>query len=349
MNRFVSSGDLGDIIASLPAVRHLGGGVYHLVNRPWTKALLPRVHLIEPLLRSQPYITDVVAGELPAKKKCDTVFDFSTFRQGGLPWGKTLGALQAEWVGVPAGEIDFTQPWLVGIPPSRKAKGRFVVARSPRYHTPTFPWRAVLGAIGEGTIFLGLPEECEQLQSATGASLQHVPTRDLLEVAQIIAGSHCFIGNQSSPFNIAEGLKHPRILECCDWVPDCCYGGGDFQYVPDGEVRLPLADGRSVHIPPYVPPPDINPSITPPGGWQYTMPGGAVLTSVSFEAAKFLIRQAYQQTNLETHAPSDIGAALIEQTICRLPDYAIPRWFVGRQAIYQQIKKLTDSHVLPVH
>ena len=54
LNAYQSSGDLGDIVASLAAVKHLGAGPYHLVARPWTKAITPRVHQIESLLRWQP-------------------------------------------------------------------------------------------------------------------------------------------------------------------------------------------------------------------------------------------------------------------------------------------------------
>ena len=39
--------------------------------------------------------------------------------------------------------------------------------------------------------------------------------------ARIIAGSKIFIGNQSTPFAIAEGMKHNRILETDITIPNC--------------------------------------------------------------------------------------------------------------------------------
>ena len=43
--------------------------------------------------------------------------------------------------------------------------------------------------------------------------LKWIQVNDFLELAGIIAGCKLFIGNQSFPFSIAEGLKVPRILE----------------------------------------------------------------------------------------------------------------------------------------
>jgi len=41
------------------------------------------------------------------------------------------------------------------------------------------------------------------------------PIDDFLEMAQVIKGSKLFIGNQSSPFALAEIMKVPRCLEVC--------------------------------------------------------------------------------------------------------------------------------------
>jgi ADP-heptose:LPS heptosyltransferase len=40
-----------------------------------------------------------------------------------------------------------------------------------------------------------------------------VPTPTLLDVARVIAGCKLFVGNQSSPRAIAEGLKIPVVVE----------------------------------------------------------------------------------------------------------------------------------------
>lgn len=335
--RYQSSGDLGDIIASLAAVKHLGEGIYHLVDRPWTKALTPRAALIEPLLLAQPYIGGTVVGE----SDHPILYDFSTFRQGGLPWGKTLGALQAEWIGIPAGILDFTQPW-IDVPAAEGFADKVVIARSHRYQNATFPWKAILDFLEGRCVFIGLPEEHTAL-GQYGPEPEYVRTKDLLEAATIIKGSALFIGNQSSPFNLAEAMKHPRILECCDWVPDCCYGGGDVQYIPDGKLTIGHLNVGYLETPAYTPPRDIDTSITPPGGWRYELPGGDTIIGTSFGQAKTLVAQAYRQRGLTSVTPPDIGEALIQQTLDRLPDYGRPRWFTDREAQYKRIHQLINN------
>jgi hypothetical protein len=62
--------------------------------------------------------------------------------------------------------------------------------------------------IEERGFFLGLPEEHAAFCQATGWNIPHHPTKNLLELAQCIAGSKVFIGNQSVALSIALGLGH---------------------------------------------------------------------------------------------------------------------------------------------
>ena len=66
----------------------------------------------------------------------------------------------------------------------------------------------------------------------------YTPTKNFLEVAQLIAGSKLFIGNQSAPYAVAEGLKHNSILEVTLPSPDCIYERDNGRYCfryPDGK------------------------------------------------------------------------------------------------------------------
>ena len=63
-------------------------------------------------------------------------------------------------------------------------------------------------------IFLGLPDEYEMMRRYH-PTLKYVPTSDFLKAAEIIAGCRLFVGNQSGLSSIAEGLKVPRLIECC--------------------------------------------------------------------------------------------------------------------------------------
>jgi hypothetical protein len=90
----------------------------------------------------------------------------------------------------------------------------------------------------------------------------------MLAVAQLIAGSSLFIGNQSSSNACAEGLKHPLIQETSLTYPDCVYVRPGAQHVAEG--RVVLADGTVLATPP--PAADRNNRKlmqSPPGLWQY--------------------------------------------------------------------------------
>ena len=88
------------------------------------------------------------------------------------------------------------------------------------------------------------------------------PTRDLLQAAEVIAGAELFIGNQSCPRAIAEGLKVAVVQETdrsrdnCHWerpnawygyrscvhLPDLSAAGGD---LPTLEEPPPLVDAQT--------------------------------------------------------------------------------------------------------
>ena len=264
---FGSSGDLGDILLMLPLIQQLGGKhCLWLYDRPWTKRIEPRFHLIEPLLSAQPYIEYVAVGNGKAIE-----YDLSTFRERYVPT-RTLLASHADWAalkyGLPAATGD--KPWLT-VEPSPVSRGRVVIARSPRYHNPHFSWSQILAHYGDKLLFVGIPEEHADFIQAFGA-VEFAPTSNMLEVAQLIAGSELFIGNQSSPNAIAEGLKHPRIQETNLRVPDCVFPGSEnAQYVADGAVVLPavgdleewiIASALGGFREP-------NPQECPPNMWQY--------------------------------------------------------------------------------
>ena len=64
-------------------------------------------------------------------------------------------------------------------------------------------------------------------------NLRYLVVNDFLEMASHINSCKLFVGNQSFPFSIAEGLKVNRVLELCTWCPNVIVAGGnarDFYY-----------------------------------------------------------------------------------------------------------------------
>lgn len=209
-NVFFHTGDLGDIIASLPAVRACGGGCYTIGPAPggivegFGRESLrgKRFECILPLLAKQPYISSVQWVE----DRDVATHDFSTFRKD-IIFGEDLAHWQARHLGVDI-SID---PWLL-VEKSNRAEGRMVISRSTRYHNKFRMWQKVVSR-NKDAVFVGLPEEHLLLQGETGARIDYAPTENLLELASIIAGCTRFMGNQSCPWWIAFGLGIPTIQE----------------------------------------------------------------------------------------------------------------------------------------
>ena len=239
------SGDIGDVAVSLATLHHKGcETVFLLRDNGQTKGITSKIDIIKPLLMSQPYIKEVRVynGE-------SVDWASEGFRSGWVQNDCTLASNHAKHAldkGFIPSMPDFSQPWLFGIKPSEETKGRVVINRSPRYNNSYFQWKRVVEFYGDDLIFLGLDHEHRAFCDAYG-SVKFRPTANMLEVAELIAGSDLFIGNQSSSMTIAEGLKHPRIQEGCLHIADCVYPNAEnAQYVFDGAMILPAINGRSI-------------------------------------------------------------------------------------------------------
>ncbi len=223
---FFHSGDLGDIIAALPAIRQLGGGELIIGQRLWRPLVGNRENMrgaryqaIEPLLKSAPYLSRVSYNDHPPKID----HDLSRFRPvisrllaatriekiiGNRIKLKNLVQVHAEYLGLD--NLD-PLPW-IKVDAESAARGKIVVARSARNHHPQFPWPWLVQTRRHQMLFIGLPREHGEFQREFGA-VEYFPTPDLLQVARVIAGSELFIGNQGCPAWIAMAQGHPLIQE----------------------------------------------------------------------------------------------------------------------------------------
>lgn len=203
---FSHSGDLGDIIYSLPTIRALGGGTLVLYDHPgrtahgMTEAKMLR---LKPLLMEQPYIHDVLfSPEMVSYGNLNGFRDhyvhgnlsdchLATY---GLPWTQR----SFKWLDVPD-PID-TYP--------------VVVHRSARYENPNFPWDRVVQQYKGLAGFCGFPEEHWDFCTRYG-EIPLIDCPNFLVLAQYIAGARLFIGNQSSPLAVAQALYQNHIHVIC--------------------------------------------------------------------------------------------------------------------------------------
>lgn len=204
MQNFSHSGDLGDIIYSLPTIRACGGGNLTLFNFPGRTAhgMSPeKVARIKPLLECQDYIGTV--------RWSDGFIDhflngFRDHRSAGNLADMHLATHGLDW-------SHRAKKWLSVEPDHRYD---VIVNRTPRYNNPGFDWLSPVAKYAGRIAYIGSPEDHGLFCHHFG-EIPYVDADNLLKVAQIIAGCKLFIGNYSAPAAIAEGLKHPMVIEVC--------------------------------------------------------------------------------------------------------------------------------------
>lgn len=208
---FKHSGKFGDIIYSLPTIKALANkysngkaDLYiHLGMQP--DPLNEKLFdVIYELLKRQPYLNNV---KIHQREQID--FDLDIFRLYvpnlvGTDITKFYQFCFPVW-------IDTCNPWLF-VEKNNIASNSILINRTDRYQVKNIDY----GFLSDypSVFFVGLESEFKKIKKNI-PNLEYLETKNLYELATIIAGCKLFIGNQSTPFAIAEGLKVPRILESC--------------------------------------------------------------------------------------------------------------------------------------
>lgn len=245
---FHHTGELGDVIYSLPTIAALGGGVLYLsadnrfpYPRPTREMPSPnRVNSLASLIEAQDYIWRVqFTHGLPYS----TDYDLNRFR---LPWKNRtaadydsifslhLKAFGADW--------PEDKPWLTVKDPIVVEGRPIVVSRSERYHNHDFPWYDFVQCYGDQMVFVGSDLEAHTFQGfgLPKFKIPHRKTENLLELARVIAGGKMFVGNQSCPLAIALGLGQNVIVETWELNPNCMLNRENAIHWRRGGVVIPL-------------------------------------------------------------------------------------------------------------
>jgi hypothetical protein len=237
--KFYHSGDLGDIIYSLPFIKQKGGGVLILspdykkmdVRSPMT---IEKSREINRLLINQPYIIDVLC--FPTKPS-DIDYDLNDFRKSFIDWGagtlsqdeiKEVQSMKLTQLYIknidPSIPVNYDEdPWLFFDKSIQLSSKPIVVNRSARYHHNKFPWKDIIKTFGPQMVFVGLREEYNSFVKECGY-IQYYQTPTYLTLAEVINGAKLFIGNQSFAYSLAEGMKKNCLQETSyDLVPNCMF------------------------------------------------------------------------------------------------------------------------------
>lgn len=247
---FYHSGDFGDIVYALPTIRALGGGRLLLgpqLRLPAHVKLRQRMtkksaQLLMPLLKLQPYVRGVefVSTQPPVDYDLNLFREELMLQNDNLREGQrqlNLAECHLKRFQLPLQECE--NRWLLVDKELRIPQRPVLLHRSARWRNPDFPWDKVLAAYADQAAFVGLPEEHAAFSREWGVELPFYETADFLELARLIAGSELYIGNQSLPYAIAEGLKKNTLLEVWPGGPNCLfqrknanYGLGKSVYIP---------------------------------------------------------------------------------------------------------------------
>jgi hypothetical protein len=234
---FLHSGHMGDLIYALPVIKKLSENhtcnLFIGINKIFTNekyknhtsaGVLINDRIFNyalPLIGKQKYLNKV-------QKYIDQKIDINLDLFRDMP-GKPSNS--SKWyfhiTGVHA---DLHKPFL-DTQEHDKIKNKIVISRSLR-NKNTFIDYSFLNDFCDQLIFIGLKDEYLDLKKVI-PELKHYDPLDFFEMSQIIKSSKFFLGNQSSPFAIAEGLKVPRLLENTYDVHDVEPTGGncyDFFY-----------------------------------------------------------------------------------------------------------------------
>lgn len=251
---FHHSGDIGDILYSLPIIKHLGGGVifisidnrypYPLASR-WARmgGSASMVDNLRPLLEAQDYVDRVqFTHGLPFS----TDYDLNKFRE---PWQDKSQTNIGNWESIfnlhaKAFNVNPPQdePWITVKDPI-KIEGRpIVVNRTERYQNEQMNWPFFIQKYGERMVFIGTEKEHELFQGfEPSVRIPHYQTKDLLEAARVIAGAKVFMGNQSACLAIAHGLCKNVIVE--EWLENsnCRMARSNAIYFKFGNLDIPIS------------------------------------------------------------------------------------------------------------
>lgn len=226
---YYHSGAIGDVLYALYAIKKDGGGKIilgpeqHKTAAPGKPISEEQYQSLKPLLDKQPYL---VGNSFAYQYRGRLNVDLNQFRNHWFNIGlrnETGINLLAEMHCYVLGLhhlFDHTEQWIF---PTRPIKtNKYVVNRSQRYRNAGFKWPGIVDQFGaQNLMFVGLDQEHKEFCQSCGQEVEHVKVDDFLHMANLIAGSLGFIGNQSAPCALAIGLGQRVIQEACQVSPDC--------------------------------------------------------------------------------------------------------------------------------
>jgi hypothetical protein len=249
---FLSSGNSGDTLAALPAMRefynktgikptlylrkgvkahYYEGAVHPVKDESGSTVMLNEamIKMLTPLLKVQPFLEDVKEWT-DEEIGCD--LDLIRETNVGMPG---LSINRWYFYVYPDLACDLSKPWLT-VPDSDMdlAKDKIIITRTERYLNHSIDY-SFLKPYEDELIFSGTMREYNNFCMSFDLNIKKLTVPNFLTLAQAIKQSRFHITNQTMANQISTGLMQPSILEVCTYAPNC---------IPIGENRYDfLAQG----------------------------------------------------------------------------------------------------------
>ena len=246
--------NLGDLYSLLPSFKEIhkkygrNAKIYQRLNMAgdyYTGAVHPTTHngvqvtmnqkmfdMAKPLIEYQSYIEsfDVFKGQ-----SIDIDFDKMRSMFINMPNGSIN-----RWCYYlfPDMATDLSKKWLeVPKKVDPRTKGKIVLNFTERYRNHSITYFFLKEYLPH-LIFTGTKGEYELFTKEWELDIPYLEVNDFLELAVCINSCDLYLGNQSSAFQLAEGLKKPRIVEACSYAPNVIpHGDKGYDFYHQGGVE----------------------------------------------------------------------------------------------------------------
>lgn len=226
MPSYKHSGTFGDLIYSLPIAKHYGRGHFylHLDQINWIgkhyygtppaaahqgKLTIADYEFLKPLMLCQNYIENF---SILDTKTHEITHNLDRFRPLFVGHPGNYVDVYAQAFGITDAQIKKTlrqTPW-ISVPSSKQHQEKTIVINRTSRWLPaglSNKWQEWKDQGYESrSVFIGLEHEYREFQNITGWAIPYQPTTTALEIAQYIAGSDLFIGNQSFALSLSIGM-----------------------------------------------------------------------------------------------------------------------------------------------
>lgn len=232
--RYKTSSPAGDLISILPGIRQMyrdGKGkaiIYQRLNMPGASYIGAEhpfgneigeptcfneymFEMMRPLLISQEYIEDFIIYN-------GQEFDINLDEVRQQTFTNQPKGQINRWIFYcfPQMSTDLSESW-IDVHPIKSSS--IIINFTQRHRNPTADFY-FLKRHKDKIIFAGLQEEKDLFCNQNDLDVPLLEVKNFYELAARIKGCRFFLGNQSMCFQIAEGLKVPRILELFPAMPN---------------------------------------------------------------------------------------------------------------------------------